>query len=208
MSKAAPLSPVALLIYFFAAAPLHSEVHECNGVWRDLPCDQVQSSMPYGQRAPQQPEDDKTRREQRQARFLFNELDLKRLEMAKLWNVEIDINPARQSCLGSAAQLEPCKTVLAQLNQQLEERVQKERQVRATEGENQTPNREEGKNSVVIINNNPDRWWWDEDGHPIRPIPPIAPIPPPAKPENKLPPMRETGRGGSGISQGLNIPRK
>lgn len=109
----------AVISAFPISAP--AEIESCNGVWTNRGCESpAEPHKPALSVEPPAEPDDRDRSEMRR---LYHDLDMRRLEARRKFNVQLEIGQALERCIGARAALEACRETTALLEEKLTQRI-------------------------------------------------------------------------------------
>jgi hypothetical protein len=112
---------LALLSLGLFAPSARAELHDCNGVWTNRPCDAGQSESTLKEKAYR--EQSEAERTADRKRFIFNELDLRRLKAIREQNISLAIETVRDACMSAGTSLADCQKEANDANAELDKRI-------------------------------------------------------------------------------------
>ncbi|MBN8550611.1 MAG: hypothetical protein J0M12_14945 [Deltaproteobacteria bacterium] len=114
------LRSTALSVWLFLASTAHADIHLCGNVWTNRDCAAEEEARleekPY--QAPNE-----TQRLADRKKFMLNELDLRRLRVAREYKLNVEIESAREACTSAKTSLADCQKAVTEANEQLDKRV-------------------------------------------------------------------------------------
>lgn len=177
--------PLTLIVaVIIPSSSLYADIQNCSGVWTNSDCASVAKER-IEEKA-YQPQSEEERVAGRK-RFLFNDLDLRRLAANREHNLSFDVSVARDVCLAADSSLEDCQRVVAEAHTQLGQQIAAARVGSTVERKQDEP--APGKNVVVVQNTQQDiyvvkprRHGYRDGDHPNEPDRPLGP----PKPRSEL----------------------
>lgn len=109
---------VAALLLLSTATPALAQLHECNGMWTNKPCDGSVSNT-IGAKESNAP-DDPARAEKRS---LLHELTMRSIKAHEQYDIRTDLAPAEKKCLTEPAPLDECRAAVKQVDEDLDRKI-------------------------------------------------------------------------------------
>ncbi len=116
------VSPFLLCLGLFAAVSTgQAEIQRCGDMWTNRGCSTEGASDSIAERPTAQRSEGE--RAMSKKRFIFNDLDLRRLKAAREHSLSINIMSAQEACLSEATSLEDCQLAVDAADEKLDRRI-------------------------------------------------------------------------------------
>jgi hypothetical protein len=136
-------------IIFIFPLPARAELHECNGIWTNVPC----AGTPERtiQEAPKR--DTTVTKDQSQRSLWFHDLEMAQIKAQREYQVDVSIDNARAICSDTRMSAESCKRAITARRSEIDHRVHDAEDLRLKRAENDKRT-DSGTTETVVVQNN------------------------------------------------------
>ena len=152
MKRAAAFLSVLLVSI---ASSARADIQRCGDIWTNRGCSVDASADSSADTISERPANQLTESERAMSkkRFVFNDLDLRRLKAAREYSFTFNVLSAQEACLSEHTSLEDCQRAVSQADEQLDKRIALALETRKIAEQTKQSDRP-AQTTVTVVENN------------------------------------------------------
>lgn len=150
---------IFLFFCLFAPSLVFADIYNCNGVWKNQPCEDRNSlpSMVESEKII-----DPSEKAKKEKKALFNTLDTKAFDARRNLRVNVDISRAREACYNETTSLEYCRNAVKEHDEELSKKISEEKALRASK-EKEAEKKEPEAEKISLSDQQLNITVWDDE---------------------------------------------
>ena len=126
------MKKLSLLIVLFCS-PTFAELYDCNGVWKDVPCDAGKAKTKLKEKVEKSEDEIQAKKNTDTKKSLVHDLTMSRLKAKKEHGIKVDYKYIEDYCQMESTSVEECRTRVENASDKLISRIEKKAEIKKKE---------------------------------------------------------------------------